>query len=31
MTLMAKINYGNSNDNIRGDDNGDTVDNWRHT
>jgi len=30
MTLMAKINYGNSNGNIRGDDNGDTVDNERH-
>jgi hypothetical protein len=31
MTLMAKISYGNSNDNIRGGDNGVTVDNGRHT
>jgi hypothetical protein len=31
MTLMAKINCGNSNDNIRGGDNGVTVDNERHS
>jgi hypothetical protein len=31
MTLMAIINYGNTNDNIRGVNNGDTVDNERHS
>jgi hypothetical protein len=31
MKLMAKRNYGNSNDNIRGGDNGVTVDDKRHS
>jgi hypothetical protein len=31
MMLMVKINYGNTNDNIRGDNNGDMVDKQRHS
>ena len=31
MRLMAKINCGNTNDNICGDDNGDTFDNEGHS